>query len=1220
MRKITIILLSLLGVITVFVAILAFILGTNNNQDYRRLLIKSVAHLSDYNLSITGTFNFNASSTPTLSASGIELHSKINNRRVVIDHFKIQIDLRPLADGTLLIKDLLVENMEIHLAADKKDKKDRYLLELLPFPVIENAVFNNVRVITEDRTSHELTGLLITTPKKDDPLTIHGAGQVRGHPFTIEGQLGLLADIFKTNQLFPIDLKVEWAHALLSINGTIKNPSHGEGLDLDVNFNVPEISVLFDSELPVAGHLYGNGRVTGALDEPELTEFHSVLEHNNTLYIEVTGAVGNLLTQDETALRLSGFINEPKLLSRIVPKQSPVFNKLNFKAELGKTGDAYLLDNVDINLSGPEGLDILLHGQTQVIFDQQPFRSMDIQVDITSLHTGTVKRYLGNILPEMGPVKGTAQITTQERGFVLSNIDLLVGRGQKTQLTAKGSVGPLSTDPNVENSNILLDLALNAKRSSELAALLDIEYPEIGPVDILAHLTGSAQEIRLEDVQLQAGFPDILSIRADGKMKWDQMDTDHPVQHADFNLHGSSPSFREAFSLYGENMPDLGPAEASMRVHGTGMVLTGTNLEIQAGTKNTMLYKAHGKVAQIYLDNFYNKGIELSATVEGQNTNSLSWLFENQKIPDFGPINGDFNIRGDSIALSIPQLTLTVGQKNGLILSASGKINRIPLKKQTLPDGVRIKFEAAAPNSADLSSLVGRKLPDLEPLTVYGLLEDHDSIFAVRDLSILAGNPKQADFSAKGTIEDLFSRKGIKMNILFGENTLIKLLDLHAVPELGRIKGSLLLSDADGSLGIEEIKIETENKELIDLKIIGAVDDLLEANEINVNAKFSVHNMTLLGKLFDTELPDLGTISGSGNLRGADEQAAYKGKINIGKTRLESDLSLSLVNSQPSISGTISSENIYLRDFGIHPDTSSAKVTKQNKKALFRRTILPLEALKKINLDLKTRFNKVTGIEYNLDKINIDLSLQNGYLKITPAEFIFSEGHIVMDAEVDVRRTIPRFTLKINGKNIQLGNLISEIHQPPAIEGNLDLIIGLNSQGSSAHDIASNLNGEFGLILERGKIRKREMALLFLNPLGWLFSYGINDNEVKISCGLSRYRLTQGIAKSEVLYLDGPKLMARGKGEINLANETIDLLINLEKKKLLYNTNVPIQVQGSLANPIFSQAPIDSPLLKADRYLFSPAVAIPEELLGTLWSFVDKKESTDHPCQGIIAR
>ena len=146
------------------------------------------------------------------------------------------------------------------------------------------------------------------------------------------------------------------------------------------------------------------------------------------------------------------------------------------------------------------------------------------------------------------------------------------------------------------------------------------------------------------------------------------------------------------------------------------------------------------------------------------------------------------------------------------------------------------------------------------------------------------------------------------------------------------------------------------------------------------------------------------------------------------------------------------------------------------------------------------------------------------------------------------------------------------------------------------------------------------MELLFLNPLGWLFSYGTSDNKFKISCGLARYQIKQGIAKSELLYIDGPKLTARGKAEINLGKETIDVLINLGKKKLLFNTHVPIQIQGNLADPMVSQAPIDSPMLKADRYLLAPAAAIPGELLGALWEFVDENDHKNGSCHGIIAQ
>lgn len=134
------------------------------------------------------------------------------------------------------------------------------------------------------------------------------------------------------------------------------------------------------------------------------------------------------------------------------------------------------------------------------------------------------------------------------------------------------------------------------------------------------------------------------------------------------------------------------------------------------------------------------------------------------------------------------------------------------------------------------------------------------------------------------------------------------------------------------------------------------------------------------------------------------------------------------------------------------------------------------------------------------------------------------------------------------------------------------------------------------------------MEIVFLNPVGWFFSQGISADEIQISCGLAQYKIKQGIINSNVFFIDGPKLLIRGKEQINLANETINSIYHLQKKNILSNailpvsfdSDVPIKVTGHLANPTVEQAPLDSIEAKANRYVFAPIATVPREILGAV--------------------
>ncbi|NOQ63336.1 MAG: AsmA family protein, partial [Methyloprofundus sp.] len=1080
MRKIKIILLSLIGIITTFLVLLTFILSSYNNQDYQQLLIKTVDQLTDYTLSIQGTFELSRSFTPVLSASKIELRSKTDSRYIYIDNFKIQLALVPLLHNTLLINDLLLENVRAEIPSGEETKKSPEKQSSYLFvPIIEHAVLKNIQLIFDNEDqAHVIDSLVIEAENREAPLELRGTGMVRGDVFAIEGQLGPLADISLQDKPYPVNLRANWRQVQLSINGTIADPADGEGVGLIGNINIPEIADISTAIIPVKGHLHGSVNITGSVAEPMLAEMKLVLEDKQNILLQLTGATDNdALPQEKTNLHLSGFIHDVALLKWLMPDDTPSFQRFNFATDISKGVEDYILQNININLSGEQGLEIDLTGNSHFILEQQAFKSLALQAEISSKDTATVKPYLGNILPEMGAVKGSAKITAQDQSFILSNINLLAGVGEKIQLTAKGQVGPLSMGHS-DAMEIALALKLKAEKSSELSSLLNIKHPEIGPVAMSASLNGSADKLKLQGVKLRAGNPSTLSLQADGWIAWDKLASDSPQQTTDFTIRTHTPSIKEAAYLYGEYLPDFGATKASMRIHGKGMVLKGDDMAMQIGTKDSLLLKVQGKVAQIFMTDLFYKGISLTANLSAKSTSQLSKLLENNEIPDIGLLSGKFMIKGDSNTLRIPQLTLSAGRKKQLMLSASGKVAEIPLRTQAPASGVDIALAVTAPNTTDLSVALGTEVPDLGRLEIKGRLMDYKGVFAIKELIMTAGNQNQTAVSINGSIEDVLSKNSLQMRLMFDEKTLLKLFDLHPLPELGKLKGSVLLSNAGGSFAIKDLKLESENSALINVNINTAVsNDVSKTDDFRLNADISIENPTLFGKLFSADLSGISLISASGLISGNKDRVTFKGNSFVGRTRFNSELVFSLLNKKVKISGIINSPNLFVEDFGL--SAAQTQTTKAEKAVLFSRAPLPLQSLHKVDLDLQLRIYKITGIKYKLDRVNIDLLLQNGKLTANPVKFIFSEGHILMNIDIDAKEK-PEWSLNIHTDNMQLSKLFGQQASSAPIEGKLDFVVDTTTVGTSAHEIVANLNGEVGFTLENGGVTRGLVELIFL--------------------------------------------------------------------------------------------------------------------------------------------
>lgn len=366
-------------------------------------------------------------------------------------------------------------------------------------------------------------------------------------------------------------------------------------------------------------------------------------------------------------------------------------------------------------------------------------------------------------------------------------------------------------------------------------------------------------------------------------------------------------------------------------------------------------------------------------------------------------------------------------------------------------------------------------------------------------------------------------------------------------------------------------------------------------------------------------------------ISGKHIKARYKGKISLGKTKISHDLLVSFNKAKPQISGEIRTVNLFPKDFGINSVVASKTSqqvanAKPGNQPLFSHELISLQVLHKVDLDLQLKIQRLKGEYSKLKQINMALRLKNGKLNVDPISFGLSGERVLITAEINARAR-PEWSLNIRGNTIKVADILTEQDSLLARTGKLSLVVQLKGTGASVHEIVSSLNGEVNIVLENERITRSGFEIVFLNPMGWIFSQGIFfADEIQISCGLAQYKIKQGIIKSKILLVDGPKVLIRGKEEINLGRETINSFYNLQKKNIFSNallpeafsSNVPIIVRGNLVAPTVEQAPIEEVESQVGRYIFAPVATIPREVIGTVLDLFDDKQEVHSPCSAFL--
>ena len=255
--------------------------------------------------------------------------------------------------------------------------------------------------------------------------------------------------------------------------------------------------------------------------------------------------------------------------------------------------------------------------------------------------------------------------------------------------------------------------------------------------------------------------------------------------------------------------------------------------------------------------------------------------------------------------------------------------------------------------------------------------------------------------------------------------------------------------------------------------------------------------------------------------------------------------------------------------------------------------------------------DKLIGRNVTIEKLDLDILLENGRLRIHPVSMVHAAGFTSSEFVIDASGSIPEFILKVTGEDIDVDDMLAYAHEPIIISGLLNLVVDLHSSGRSPREIASNLKGEIGMALENGRIR-RIIDFLSVDAFDALLTTARRSRHTDLHCLINQIKFEDGVGDIEVFYMDSPRIRARGAGKVNLAEETIDVVVHPEAKRRLFRRGSPVRINGPLTGPSVRMIPrSEAAMLYGD--IFMPYVTIPKRIIGFLWSLI-RNDSPPTPC------
>ena len=468
-------------------------------------------------------------------------------------------------------------------------------------------------------------------------------------------------------------------------------------------------------------------------------------------------------------------------------------------------------------------------------------------------------------------------------------------------------------------SRLRLDVGFEADQKTA-RALFNDAIPGMGKLQGRFRVSEKSESaVAVSDIDFSAKLSGEIPLTARGKINHIPLGNAEPVSGIDIELSLDAKDSVKLGELLETELPDISPVNVSAKLSGTERQYLIKDFTLKAGAAGKLQLQANGDI-DLHETNSKDllKDVRLKVDLTSMNTHSVALPLE-VELPELGPVKAEFNVQGNAQQLKLTNINLRAGSADGLQIEASGEVRKIELQPEYRITDVQLDVAAKAASTTSLSPLVDFAVPDFGSLQGKGKVLTKDNRVGLHDAEITTGLPNNHIIKARGKIVNLFELKGISWNVdvdLDSDESFNKVLG-HPVSGLEAVHGDLLISDQDGSLGLEEILVTSKQQGLLTIRLNGLLDDLKNTNKMDVSADIVTSNLKIIGSLFGQHWPDTKPAKLNGWFRVNDDRTNFDGSLLVGETTITADISGLNVSPRVKVDGEVSTQLLHLADFGL---------------------------------------------------------------------------------------------------------------------------------------------------------------------------------------------------------------------------------------------------------------------------------------------------------------
>ncbi len=203
-----------------------------------------------------------------------------------------------------------------------------------------------------------------------------------------------------------------------------------------------------------------------------------------------------------------------------------------------------------------------------------------------------------------------------------------------------------------------------------------------------------------------------------------------------------------------------------------------------------------------------------------------------------------------------------------------------------------------------------------------------------------------------------------------------------------------------------------------------------------------------------------------------------------------------------------------------------------------------------------------------LENLRVHLSLHDALLTLKPLNFGLAGGQLEATVTLDGRHAPLTGQAQALVRKVLLGKLFPTLDLGKNSIGLVHGEFDLKGTGNSVGSMLAHANGKLGLVVSDGQISQLMMEKAGLHLWEILGLSLTGDRLIKLRCAVADFDVKQGTMQASALVLDTQVSTLIGSGNIDLKNESIDLMLDPRTKATSpLSLHSPIYIRGSFAHP-----------------------------------------------------